>query len=50
MATKRQFTADNIKSYKVDEETTLLPFLIRTLSNLSRTEIKSMLKYKQVAI
>ena len=50
MATKRQFTADNIKSYKVDEETTLLPFLIRTLSNLSRTEIKSMLKYKHVAI
>ena len=50
MGTRRLYTADNIKSYKVEEETTLLPFLIKSLPNLSRTEVKSMLKYKHVAI
>lgn len=50
MGKKRLFTADNIKSYKVAEETTLLPFLIQSMPNLSRTEVKSMLKYKHVAI
>ena len=50
MGTRRLYTADNIKSYKVDKETTLLPFLIESLPNLSRTEVKSMLKYKHVAI
>lgn len=50
MVNKRLYTADNIKSFNVTEETTLLPFLIKTLSNLSRTEVKSMLKYKHVAI
>ena len=47
---RRLFTADNIKEYNVTEETTLLPFLIKTLSGLSRTEIKSMLKYKHIAL
>lgn len=46
----RLYTADNIKTYDVTEETTLLPFLIKSLPNLSRTEAKSMLKYKHVAI
>ena len=46
----RLYTADNIKTYDVTEETTLLPFLIKSLPNLSRTEVKSMLKYKHVAI
>lgn len=47
---RRLFTADNIKSFEVKEETTLLPFLFTTLSGLSKTEVKSMLKYKHVAI
>lgn len=46
----RLFTADNIKSFEVKEETTLLPFLYLSLSGLSKTEVKSMLKYKHVAI
>jgi len=46
----RRYAGDNIKRYKVDEETTLLPFLLKSMSNLSRTEVKSMLKYKHVAI
>lgn len=46
----RLYTADNIKKYDVTEETTLLPFLIKSLPHLSRTEVKSMLKYKHVAI
>lgn len=44
------YTADNIKGFEVKEETTLLPFLIASLSGLSRTEIKAMLKYKHIAI
>lgn len=47
---RKLYTADNIKSYTVTAETTLLPFLMESLSGLSRTEIKSMLKYKHVAI
>jgi len=43
-------TPDNIKSFTVEEETTLLPFLFSVLDNLSRTEVKSMLKYRHVAI
>lgn len=43
-------TPDNIRSYRVEEETTLLPFLFSVLGNLSRTEVKSMLKYRHVAI
>lgn len=47
---RKLFTADNIKSFQVSEETTLLPFLFSTLNNLSKTEVKSMLKYKHIAI
>ena len=47
---RKLYTADNIKSYEVTEETTLLPFLFSTLTGLSKTEVKSMLKYKHVAI
>ncbi len=43
-------TPDNIREYKVVEETTLLPFLYSVLDNLSKTEVKSMLKYRHVAI
>lgn len=47
---RKLFTADNIKSYEVIEETTLLPFLFSSLPGLSKTEVKSMLKFKHVAI
>ena len=47
---RKLFTADNIKSYEVNEETTLLPFLFASLPDLSKTEVKSMLKYKHVAV
>ena len=47
---RRPFSGDNIKSYEVLEETTLLPFLIKSISDISRTEIKSLLKYKHIAI
>ena len=50
MATRKHFTADNIKTFTVQEDTTLLPFLIQSMPNLSRTEVKSMLKYKHVAM
>ena len=44
------YTADNIKCFTVKEDTTLLPFLFDSLKELSKTEVKSMLKYKHVAI
>ena len=47
---RRRYTSDNIKTYEVVEETTLLPFLISSLTSLTRTEIKSLLKYKHVAV
>ena len=50
MGSGKHFIPDNIKSFMVLEDTTLLPFLIQSLSNLSRTEVKSLLKYKHVAI
>ncbi len=46
----RHYTADNIKSYEVTEETTLLPFLLQVLSNKNRTEVKAMLKYRHIAL
>ncbi|MBR5935640.1 MAG: RluA family pseudouridine synthase [Bacteroidaceae bacterium] len=46
----RRLTADNIKQFEVNEETTLLQFLFKSLPNLSKSEVKSMLKYKHVAI
>lgn len=45
-----QHKGSNIKTYIVAEETTLLPFLIKSMPDLSRTEVKSMLKYKHIAI
>ncbi len=46
----RSYTADNIKSYTVSAETTLLPFLLETLSDMNRTQIKALLKYRHVAL
>ena len=47
---RKLYTADNIKTYKVSQETTLLPFLIESLPNMNRTQVKSMLKYKHIAL
>lgn len=44
------FTADNIRSFNVTSETTLLPFLIETLKDKNRTEIKALLKYRHIAM
>lgn len=46
----RHYTADNIKSFKVESETTLLPFLFSIMPDRSRSEVKSLLKYKHVAV
>ena len=46
----RRLTADNIKNFEVKEEVTLLPFLFSSLSGLSKSEVKSILKYKHIAI
>ncbi len=42
--------ADNIKSYSVSTETTLLPFLFETLKDRSKTDVRSLLKNRHVAI
>lgn len=47
---RRRFENDNIKSFPVTEETTLLPFLLEKLHLLSRTEIKALLKYRHIAV
>lgn len=49
-ASPGHYTPDNVKNFKVEKENTLLPFLYSVLDNLSRTEVKSMLKYRHVAI
>lgn len=41
---------DNIKTYKVTNETTLLPFLFETLKDRSKTDVRSLLKNRHVAI
>lgn len=46
----RRLTADNIKKFDVKEEITLLPFLFKSMPNLSKSEVKSMLKYKHIAL
>lgn len=46
----RACTADNIKTYKVSQETTLLPFLLETLNGMNRTQVKALLKYKHIAL
>lgn len=47
---RRRLEKDNIKSFPVTKETTLLPFLMEKLVSLSRTEIKALLKYKHIAV
>ncbi len=48
--TNRRNQADNIKTFTVDRETTLLPFLLETLSGMNRTQVKAMLKYRHIAL
>lgn len=50
MGNGKHYTADNIKTFTVSDDTTLLPFLIESLPNLSRTEVKTLLKYKHIAV
>lgn len=47
---RRNLTADNIKTYPVQQETTLLPFLLETLKDMNRTQIKALLKYRHIAL
>lgn len=50
MANSRGYTPDNIKTYRVEKEGTLLPFLFETLSGMNRTQIKALLKYRHIAL
>jgi len=45
-----RYTADNIRRYSVQKETTLLPFLIETLADKNRTEVKNLLRFRHVAV
>ena len=47
---RRHYSTDIIKRYEVSSDTTLLEFLFNSLNNLSKTEVKSLLKYKHVAL
>lgn len=47
---RKRLERDNIKSFRVATETTLLPFLLEKLVSLTRTEIKALLKYKHIAV
>lgn len=47
---RRPYERDNIKSFVVAKESTLLPFILEKLTSLSRTEIKALLKYKHIAV
>ncbi|HZK03628.1 MAG TPA: RluA family pseudouridine synthase [Bacteroidaceae bacterium] len=46
----KRYLTDNIKSFEVLQETTLLPFLFETLVTKSKTKIKSLLRYKHIAL
>lgn len=50
MANSRGYTPDNIKTYRVEKEGTLLPFLFEALSGMNRTQIKALLKYRHIAL
>lgn len=44
------YTPDNIRTYNVGKECTLLPFLMETLSDMNRTQVKALLKYRHIAL
>ncbi len=46
----RRYQANDIKTFTVEKETTLLPFLLETLSGMNRTQVKAMLKYRHIAL
>lgn len=46
----KRYSTDNIKSFEVIKETTLLPFLFETLVPKSKTEVKALLRYKHIAL
>ncbi len=50
MTNSRGYTPDNIRTYNVGKECTLLPFLMETLSDMNRTQVKALLKYRHIAL
>ncbi len=49
-AERSRFRPDKITDYKVESETTLLPYLVERLSDWKRTSVKELLKHNQVAV
>jgi len=49
-AERKPFRPDVIETYPVNETTTLLPFLIMSMPERKRTNIKELLKHNQVAV
>ena len=47
-AERRRFSPDVIETYTVQAETTLLPFLIESMPQRKRTNVKELLKHNQV--
>ncbi|MBO4500112.1 MAG: RluA family pseudouridine synthase [Bacteroidaceae bacterium] len=45
-----RINSDNVRSFKVPQENTLLPFLLQVLKDKNRTEVKNLLKYRHVAV
>lgn len=49
-AERNAFKPDTILSFTVNEETTLMPFLMSSMSERKRTSIKELLRHNQVAV
>lgn len=49
-AERRRFAPDVIETYKAEAETTLLPFLIESMPQRQRTNVKELLKHNQVKL
>lgn len=48
--TRKPFQPDRVETFRIDTETTLLPFLLQVLAPRSRNSIKSMMKYGHVRV
>lgn len=49
-AERRRFAPDVIETYKAEAESTLLPFLIESMPQRKRTNVKELLKHNQVKL
>lgn len=49
-AERTKFRPDKITDYKVERETTLLPYLLELFPDRKRTSVKELLKHNQVAV